>query len=95
MSFVKKAALSALLVSSSEAFSLPSFNIPDASVLTGSVPLMARKNGGKANGCPPVWKNVVSDLSAMFLDTSTGQCTDDARAAIRESGFHWPGLDFI
>jgi len=35
--------------------------------------------------CPAVWKNVVKDLTAMFLDKSVSpsQCNDDARAAIR------------
>jgi len=35
--------------------------------------------------CPAVWKNVVKDLSALFIDKSVSpsQCNDDARAAIR------------
>jgi len=35
--------------------------------------------------CPAVWKNVVKDLTALFIDKSVSpsQCNDDARAAIR------------
>ena len=35
--------------------------------------------------CPAVWKDVVKDLSALFIDRSfnPSQCNDDARAAIR------------
>jgi hypothetical protein len=32
--------------------------------------------------CPAVWKDVATDLHALFVD-SAGQATDDARAAIR------------
>ena len=35
--------------------------------------------------CP--WWPVADDLTALFLDPATGECTDDARAAIR-LGFH-------
>ncbi|KAH8603143.1 heme peroxidase [Bisporella sp. PMI_857] len=41
----------------------------------------------KAPACPAVWTNVVADLRTMFLDTTTKQCNDDARAAIR-AAFH-------
>jgi hypothetical protein len=53
--------------------------------------LIERKDGGSGSGsgnpgsCPVIWKTVVSDLTAMFLDKSTGQCNDAARAAIRVS----------
>jgi len=43
--------------------------------------------GRKSASCPAVWTSVVKDLSAMFLDKATGQCNDDARAAIR-GAFH-------
>ena len=43
---------------------------------------------GSGNGsCPTIWTTVSADLTAMFRDPSTGQCTDDARAAIR-AAFH-------
>ncbi|KAF2490034.1 heme peroxidase, partial [Lophium mytilinum] len=41
----------------------------------------------KDAACPVIWKTVSADLTSMFLDTSTGECNDDARAAIRET-FH-------
>jgi hypothetical protein len=43
--------------------------------------LLNRRDGG--GSCPPIWGQVARDLSKMFLDTSSGQCNDDARAAIR------------
>lgn len=84
MYFVKNTALSALIISSCHAFSLPEISLPDTSILTRTLPLLSKKDGGNG-GCPPVWTNVVNDLSQMFLDTATSQCNDDARAAIRES----------
>lgn len=61
----------------------PEINNVEDPILPRSDSLIPRKNGG--GDCPPVWKSVVSDLSAMFVDTSNGQCNDNARAAIRES----------
>lgn len=37
---------------------------------------------GGSSTCPAVWKDVATDLYALFVD-SAGQATDDARAAIR------------
>lgn len=54
--------------------------------------LVGRKDGSSGSGssgsggggsCPAVWSQVVPDLTALFLDKSTGQCNDAARAAIR------------
>lgn len=45
--------------------------------------LVSRKDAA----CPAVWTSVVKDLTTMFLDTSTKQCNDAARAAIR-AAFH-------
>jgi len=51
-----------------------------------AIPALAER---KAAACPAVWTNVVSDLTAMFLDNtvSPSQCNDNARAAIR-AAFH-------
>ncbi|CAG8978393.1 hypothetical protein HYALB_00009979 [Hymenoscyphus albidus] len=40
----------------------------------------------KGAECPAAWQAIVKDFSAMFMGPD-GQCTDDARAAIREC-FH-------
>lgn len=46
--------------------------------------LVGRDSGsGKTGTCPAIWSKIVPDLTAMFLDRSTGQCNDAARAAIR------------
>lgn len=39
------------------------------------------KSTTDSNKCPSVWTSVAKDLKSMYL--SNGQCTDDARAAIR------------
>lgn len=53
--------------------------------------LFPRKDGdGSSGSCPTIWTTVSADLTAMFSDQSTGQCTDDARAAIRVA-FHDAG----
>ncbi|CAG8954376.1 hypothetical protein HYFRA_00006001 [Hymenoscyphus fraxineus] len=54
----------------------------DNSADVTSSPMFADKGGE----CPAVWQAVVKDFSAMFMGPD-GQCTDDARAAIREC-FH-------
>jgi len=43
----------------------------------------------KDPACPAVWKDVVKDLSNLFIDKSVSpsQCNDNARAAIRVSTF--------
>jgi hypothetical protein len=43
--------------------------------------LFPRSSGGGT--CPAVWNQVATDMQAMFLDKTNGQCNDDARAAIR------------
>lgn len=87
MFFDKKIVLSALAISSTQALSFPEINLPDVSVLTRSIPPLFKKGGKGSATCPPVWTNVVRDLTTLFLDTTTSQCNDDARAAIRESLF--------
>jgi hypothetical protein len=37
--------------------------------------------------CPAVWTEISEVLTKKFLDTASGQCNDDARAAIR-AAFH-------
>ena len=37
--------------------------------------------------CPAVWTQVAADLTNRFLNTTSGQCNDDARASIR-AAFH-------
>jgi hypothetical protein len=37
-----------------------------------------------AGQCPAIWQTIIADLSKRFIGTD-GQCTDDARAAIRVS----------
>ena len=59
-----------LLASSATAISLP--NLPDISHI------FARE---RSNKCPAVWSLISKDLTAKFL--KDGQCTPDARAAIR------------
>ena len=60
--------------------------------IPSSLPVPSSKNAGpgtpapstkptSGGGCPAVWTQVSKDLTAIFL--SGGQCTDDARAAIR------------
>ena len=46
--------------------------------------------GGGGGNCPPIWNTISQDFTKMFLDTATGQCNDDARAAIR-AAFHDAG----
>lgn len=76
-----------LLASTTAAFSLP-----DVSTI---LPLFARKDGGSGSSggsggsggkggsgtCPSVWTSISKELKTKFL--SGGQCTPDARAAIR------------
>ncbi|KAI4724150.1 heme peroxidase [Aureobasidium sp. EXF-10728] len=87
---------SLLLVSSLgmvDALSMPgaasSFTSLLASSLNNAIPntLFARRGG--SGGCPAIWTNISSDLTASFLG-SDGQCTDLARAAIRFA-FHDAG----
>lgn len=82
MFFSKNIVVSALIISSTQAFSLPEISLPDTSILTRGLSVFKRKNGGQG-GCPAVWTNVAKDLTTMFLDPTTSQCNDDARAAIR------------
>ena len=44
-------------------------------------------SSGGNGSCPTIWTTISADLTAIFLDPSTRQCTDDARAAIRVA-FH-------
>lgn len=61
----------------------------DLSLVTSSFTSLLSRDSSlqsrKAASCPDVWKSVSSTLTDMFFDGS--QCTDDARAAIREA-FH-------
>jgi len=41
----------------------------------------AAAKGGSA--CPAIWSTVVPQLTAIFYNATTNQCTDLARAAIR------------
>lgn len=52
-----------------------------------SIPTIFERKDGGSSGCPAVWTSVVSDLTTLFLDKASGQCNDDARAAIRVSPF--------
>lgn len=47
------------------------------------------RGGGRGN-CPAIWTTITADLTAIFLDQSTGECTDAARSAIR-AAFHDAG----
>ena len=83
-----------------QAFSLPSLTMPDFASYASK--LIRRSGGGGSSGgsgssggggggsCPPIWSTVSADLTKMFLNTTTGQCTDDARASIR-AAFHDAG----
>ena len=53
---------------------------------TYALALLAAVSTASANNCPAVWNQVSAKLTTMFLG-SDGQCTDDARAAIR-AAFH-------
>lgn len=85
----------ALGASATSAFSLSDYGNDALNFVKRSMPLSVRSGGssgsgsnsGPGSGCPPVWTSIAKDLTAMFLDTSIGQCNDDARAAIREA-FH-------
>ena len=67
------------------------FQLPSAWPVPGSkkggapgapgTPAPSTKPPTPGGGCPAVWTQVSKDLTAIFL--SGGQCTDDARAAIR------------
>ncbi|KAK0123891.1 hypothetical protein ONS95_008884 [Cadophora gregata] len=81
----------ALAATSTSAFSITEFAHSGAAAFKRFIPskrspLPIEERGGN---CPAVWTSIASDLTAMFLDTSTNpsQCNDDARAAIREA-FH-------
>jgi hypothetical protein len=84
-----KFAVVALGASATSAFSLSGYGNDALHFVKRSMPtLSVRKNGSSGSGkCPAVWTSIASDLTRMFLDTSIGQCNDDARAAIREA-FH-------
>jgi hypothetical protein len=56
-----------------------------ASGVTRSVSDAASSLFAKREGCPAVWSEISTTLTAQFL--GDGQCTDAARAAIR-SAFH-------
>jgi Peroxidase len=67
--------------------------VPSVKPITGGG--LPTTGGGQApgpatGGCPAVWTQISKDLTAIFL--AGGQCTDDARAAIR-AVFHdcFPG----
>lgn len=81
----------ALAATSVSAFSITEYSHNAVAALKRSLPaLQFRSSIEERDGkCPPVWNSIASDLTNMFLDTSTNpsQCNDDARAAIREA-FH-------
>lgn len=77
--------LSTLALTATEAFSFPEFSLPDQSLFTRAFTSSLAKRQGST--CPPVWGDVASELSQLFLDTTTAECNDDARAAIRASEF--------
>lgn len=69
--------------------SATAFGVTGASVVDLNARSLDSLKGGleerKSAACPAVWTKVVADLKTMFLDNSTAQCNDDARAAIRVS----------
>jgi manganese peroxidase len=72
MHFSKPFALVAMAASSVQAFNLvPRQNGTGADATAASTP----------GACPPVWSSISQELTAIFV--AGGQCTDDARAAIR------------
>ena len=72
----------------SAGFLLAAWLLHQGSALAGNDKLPIPDSCGTATPdiCCPWWP-VSDDLTALFLDPTTGECTDDARAAIR-LGFH-------
>lgn len=54
-----------------------------SSIIQSQLDALKALIGGAGNQCPAVWSKIVPELTAMFVDPSTKQCTDDARAALR------------
>lgn len=89
-----KFAVVTLGASATSAFSLSGYGNDALNFVKRSMPTLSVKKdasggsgSGSGSGCPAVWTSIARDLTGMFLDTSIGQCNDDARAAIREA-FH-------
>ena len=74
-----------LLLPTTNAISLWQVRDKVSSLLPRSMAVEVEERSGGSGSCPAVWTNIVSDLTAMFLDKSVNpsQCNDDARAAIR------------
>jgi hypothetical protein len=71
-------------VSTTQAFQLADFKAA-ASEVTRSVSDATSSLFTRRGGCPAVWSEISTTLTAQFL--ADGQCTDAARAAIR-GAFH-------
>ena len=86
MFFSYHVVLSTLVFTITEAISFPEISLPNQPLVPrGLVSSLYKRQTN--NTCPPVWKDVASELSQLFLDTTTAECNDDARAAIRASAF--------
>ena len=85
MFFSHHLVLSTLAFTATEAFSFSEISLPGQSfftrALSGSV---TKRQGGL---CPPIWGDVATELRTLFLDATTAECNDDARAAVRASMF--------
>jgi len=83
--------LAAAAIGSTYAISLAGISEASSNILTKARDTLAISERAAASGgpsaCPAVWTTVVAQLSATFLNATTGQCTDLARAAIR-AAFH-------
>lgn len=73
-----------LAVSTTQAFQFADFKAA-ASEVTRSVSDATSSLFTKRAGCPAVWSEISTTLTAQYL--ADGQCTDAARAAIR-GAFH-------
>jgi hypothetical protein len=78
MHFSNPLALLAIAATSVQAINFPSLSLRQSNSTDGGASAESADQKGK---CPAVWTSISKDLTGMFV--SGGQCTDDARAAIR------------
>lgn len=85
MFFSHHLVLSTLAFTVTEALSFPEISLPGQSFFARALSSSVTKR--QSGTCPSVWGDVATELRTLFLDATTAECNDDARAAVRAGVF--------